>query len=101
MNVRKIPGRPSVKGKALREWLPERLEKNPDPTLREHCEAFEDETGLRVSEATMRAATSLAFLAVGRSKKSQVAQEERDEGARGLWRWLLKPASTTLDGWCS
>jgi transposase len=49
----KIPGRPSVKGQALREWLPAHLKANPDLTLREHCEAFEDETGLAVSEATM------------------------------------------------
>src|SRR5215210_4846555 len=37
VNIHKIPGRPSVKGKALRE----------------HCEAFEDESGMEVSEATM------------------------------------------------
>ena len=43
VNVEKIPGRPSVKGRALREWLPEQLESNPDLTLKEHCEAFEDE----------------------------------------------------------
>jgi transposase len=49
----KIPGRPSVKGEALREWLPEQLKSNPDLTLREHCEAFLDETGVEVSEATM------------------------------------------------
>jgi transposase len=49
----KIPGRPSVKGRALREWLPVQLEANPDLTLKEHCEAFEDETGAEVSEATM------------------------------------------------
>lgn len=49
----KIPGRPSVKGKALREWLPEHLESNPDLTLTEHCEAFEDDSGVKVSEATM------------------------------------------------
>ncbi|MDP8973570.1 MAG: IS630 transposase-related protein [Actinomycetota bacterium] len=49
----KIPGRPSVKGKALREWLPEQLKSNPDLTLAEHCEVFEDETGVEVSEATM------------------------------------------------
>jgi transposase len=49
----KIPGRPSVKGEALREWLPEHLKSNPDLTLREHCETFEDETGVEVSEATM------------------------------------------------
>jgi transposase len=49
----KIPGRPSVKGQALREWLPEQLHSNPDLTLREHCQAFEDESGVEVSEATM------------------------------------------------
>ena len=49
----KIPGRPSVKGQALREWLPEHLKRNPDLTLREHCEAFFDENGMEVSEATM------------------------------------------------
>lgn len=53
VNIHKIPGRPSVKGKALREWLPEHLKRNPDLTLREHCEAFEDESGMEVSEATM------------------------------------------------
>jgi len=49
----KIPGRPSVKGKALREWLPDQLNSNPDLTLKEHCQAFEDESGVEVSEATM------------------------------------------------
>ncbi len=48
-----IPGRPAVKGKALGEWLPEHLQANPDLTLAEHCEAFEDESGIEVSEATM------------------------------------------------
>ena len=88
VNVEKIPGRPSVKGRALREWLPEQLESNPDLTLKEDCEAFEDELGMRVSEARMSRNIARLFLAVGRSKKSQVAQE-RDEGARGLWRWFL------------
>ncbi len=49
----KIPGRAAVKGEALREWLPRQLKSNPDLTLREHREAFEDESGLEVSEATM------------------------------------------------
>jgi transposase len=53
VDIYKIPGRPSVKGKALREWLPSQLESNPDLTLREHCQAFEDESGVEVSEATM------------------------------------------------
>jgi transposase len=41
VNIHKIPGRPSVKGKALSEWLPGHLEVNPDLTLKEHCQAFE------------------------------------------------------------
>jgi hypothetical protein len=49
----KIPGRPALKGEALREWLPQQLKRNPDLPLREHCEAFFDETGVEVSEATM------------------------------------------------
>src|SRR5215213_10330854 len=53
VDIHKIPGRPSVKGEALRRWLPGHLERNPDLTLKEHCEAFEDETGVEVSEATM------------------------------------------------
>lgn len=53
VNIHKIPGRPSVKGKALREWLPGHLKTNPDLALKEHCETFEDEMGVEVSEATM------------------------------------------------
>jgi len=83
----KIPGRPSVKGRALREWLPEQLESNPDLTLAEHCEAFEEETGIEVSEATM--SRNIERLpGQWPLKKSKVAQE-RDEGLRSLWRWLV------------
>jgi transposase len=53
VQMMKIPGRPSVKGEALREWLPQQLKSNPDLTLREHYEAFLDQTGMEVSEATM------------------------------------------------
>ena len=37
----------------MREWLSKQLEANPDLTLSEHCEAFEDESTMKVSEATM------------------------------------------------
>jgi transposase len=53
VDVHKIPGRSPVKGEALREWLPEHLKSNADLTLKEHCEAFFDESGVEVSEATM------------------------------------------------
>jgi transposase len=53
VGVREIPGRPSVKGAALGGWLPTHLERNTDLTLSGHREAFEEETGVGVSEATM------------------------------------------------
>jgi transposase len=53
VEIHKIPGRPSVKGEALREWLPAHLKRNPDLTLAEHRETFEQETGVGVSEATV------------------------------------------------
>ena len=58
VHTMKIPGRASVKGQALREWLPSQLKSNPELTLAEHCEAFEEEEeeeegGMVVSEATM------------------------------------------------
>ena len=38
----------------MREWLPGQLKDNPDLTLEEHCEAFEqEEGGMEVSQATM------------------------------------------------
>ncbi len=53
IDAKLIPGRPSVKGRALRAWLPGQLKNNPDLTLKEHCEAFEEECGILVSTATM------------------------------------------------
>ncbi len=44
-----IPGRPRVKGRALEGWLPAHLEKNPDLTLEEHREAFEEAQGVSAS----------------------------------------------------
>src|SRR5436305_669728 len=50
---RPIPGRSPLKGAALKEWLPEHLTENPDLTLEEHCQAFEEETATKVSDVTM------------------------------------------------
>ena len=50
---RPIPGPPAKKAEMLAEWLPSQLERNPDLTLEEHCEAFEEDRGVRVSKATM------------------------------------------------
>jgi len=49
-----IPGPAAIKGDLLKEWLPARLDNDePDPTLAEHCEAFEKASGVQVSTATM------------------------------------------------
>jgi transposase len=48
-----IPGPPPRKGAMLSEWLPSQLGGNPDLTLDEHCEMFEEDLGVKVSRATM------------------------------------------------
>ncbi len=50
-----IPGPPAVKGALLGEWLPGQLESNPDLTLAEHCEAFEEALGEALGEKVSRA----------------------------------------------
>jgi transposase len=50
----KVPsGPPAIKGAMLEEWLPDHLRSNPDLTLEEHCETFEEDFGVKVSTATM------------------------------------------------
>jgi len=48
-----IPGRPSVKGAVLGEWLPYHLRSNDDLTLEEHREAFEEAHGVTISASTV------------------------------------------------
>ena len=48
-----ITGPPPTKGAMLEEWLPSQLENDPELTLKEHCEAFEEALGVRMSTATM------------------------------------------------
>jgi transposase len=48
-----IPGPPARKGALLEGWLPTQLGKEPDLTLAEHCQAFEEALGVKVSTATM------------------------------------------------
>ena len=48
------PGPVARKGALLDRWLPNQLENNPDLTLKEHCEAFEEDSRVvAVSTATM------------------------------------------------
>ncbi|MBO0781125.1 MAG: hypothetical protein J2P37_20085 [Ktedonobacteraceae bacterium] len=58
---RPIPGRPSIKGKALQTHLLSQREAHPGATLDEHCQIWEAEQGMQVSSATIRR----AMLAMG------------------------------------
>ncbi len=48
-----IPGPRAPKKAAPEEGLPAQVSRNPDLTLEEHCELFEEERGVAVSTATM------------------------------------------------
>ena len=53
VEAKPIPGPPARKRAALEEALPAQVERNPDLTLAEHRELFEEERGVEVSTATM------------------------------------------------
>jgi transposase len=48
-----VPGPPALKGAVLETALPAQARANPDLTLAEHCELFEEAEGVGVSTATM------------------------------------------------
>jgi len=55
-----VPGRPSVKGKALDVGLVEQLREHADATIAEHCQLWEERTKTKVSSATMSRALKRA-----------------------------------------
>ena len=84
-----VPGAPARKGAALEATLPAQVRANPDLTLAEHCELFEESAGVRVSTATI----SRAFKRLGlplkkvppglrarRSRKGELARRNREVG---------------------
>src|SRR5215210_4206304 len=70
------PGPVARKGALLDGWLPNQLETTPDLTLKEHCEAFEEDSPVAVSTATMsRRISRLSPGGLAAQKKSPVASE--------------------------
>src|ERR687895_577690 len=65
-----LPGPPARKREALEQSLPVQVRLNPDLTLQEHCELFEEESGTEVSSATM----SRAFKRLGLPLKKSRSQ---------------------------
>jgi transposase len=57
-----IPGRPGVKGAALQQGFLAQLEAHPDATREEHCQMWEERTGIKVSTASIsRARAALSW----------------------------------------
>ena len=77
---RPVPGPPARKRAALEERLPAQVRLNPDLTLGEHCELFEEVSGMKVSEATM----SRAFKRLGLPLKKSPSQPQSATRSRGL-----------------
>jgi len=68
-----IPGPSARKRAALEEGMPAQVSRNPDLTLEEHCELFEEERGVSVSAATMsRALKSRALKDLGLPLKKRL-----------------------------
>ena len=82
---RPVPGPPARKGRALEERLPAQARSNPDLTLAEHCELFEEAEGVRVSTATMSRAFARLGLPLKKSpsRPPSATREKGRSGAKG------------------
>jgi transposase len=80
-----VPGPPARKREALEQRLPAQVRLNPDLTLEEHCELFEEESGVEVSTATMSRAFERLGLPLKKSP-SRLRSATRHEGGSGAKR---------------
>ena len=77
-----VPGPPARKREALEERLPAQVRLNPDLTLAEHCELFEEESGIEVSTATMSRSLKRLGLPLKKSR-SRLPSETRKRELAG------------------
>jgi transposase len=75
------PGPPARKGAALEQALPEQLRANPDFTLQEHRELFEETHGISVSTASISRAFERLGLPLKKRHSSLQSATKRSEGA--------------------
>lgn len=82
---RPVPGPPARKGVALEAALPAQVSRNPDLTLQEHGELFEDEHGVAVSAATISRALKRLGLPLKKSPspRPSATRGSAEGGARG------------------
>ena len=76
-----VPGPPAPKGAALGAALPAQVRANPDLTLAEHCELFEDVHGVKVSTATMSRALEKLGLPLKKSPSSRPSATKKSGSA--------------------
>jgi transposase len=75
-----VPGPEARKGAALDGALPAQARANPDLTLEEHCELFEEAEGMRVSTATMSRAFARLGLPLKKSPSSRPSATKKSTG---------------------
>ena len=78
---RPVPGPYARKGRALEARMPVQARANPDLTLREHCELFEETEGIGVSTATMSRAFERLGLPLKKSPSRLKSATKRSAGA--------------------
>jgi transposase len=76
-----VSGPPARKGAALQAALPAQARANPDLTLAEHCELFEDIHRVKVSTATMSRAFEKLGLPLKKSPSSQPSATKKSGSA--------------------
>jgi transposase len=76
-----VAGPPARKGAALETALPAQARANPDLTLAEHCELFEDVHGVKVSTASMSRAFEKLGLPLKKSPSSQPSATKKSGSA--------------------
>ena len=80
VEAKKIPGPPARKRTILEEGLPAQVRLNPDLTLEEHCELFEEERGVAVSASTMSRALKDLGLPLKKDARLLRARRRREGG---------------------
>jgi transposase len=78
---RPSPGPPARKGMALEEALPSQLRANPDFTLEEHRQLFEETYGISVSAASISRAFERLGLPLKKRRSPLRSATKRSEGA--------------------
>jgi transposase len=93
-----VPGPPARKREALEERLPAQVRLNPDLTLAEHCELFEEESGIEVSTATMSRSLKRLGLPLKKSRSRLPSETKKRESSLAKRSAGDRPRGSRLRG---